>query len=523
MPINSHHPKYDDAAENWETMRDTLIGERAIRAKIKRYLPPPPGLASQGNVVNLNEIVSNNWGSQHDRYTFLASFAEFADLTNTTLAAIQGLIHEKPPTIELPSEFEYLLETATPAGDSLEELWEMVTREILAVGRIVLLDEVIGDDLYICPYVAESLINWRVLPKLLGGGPVLAVLEEHEMVPKDGDDFETEDEVTYRELRLEVGEGGDPKYLVRLWAPPSKGADPQPVVIDGGDPEGWIEPQLFGKAFMEMPITVINSITKGFKLGPIPALPMAKRVLNIFRKTADRNRALYIKGDPQAILWGVAEDDVPSFIGGGEIWSFENADGKAEYLDIDGQGIPLMNEAIKEQYDRFSQETGMLVDQEEGAAESGEAIRRRQAGSQVTIKSMVVNAAAAIEAHLRRIARVRRGMDANVDDIVFSPNLDFAEPLMSGKALLDYVMAKNAGAAISHKSIHELARRHKVTEFDFEEELDLIAEEDGLFPDNTPPELMDEPPPEDDDDDEEGKPAEDDVEQDEEDQEDDKG
>jgi len=480
MPISSRNPKYQEIADDWRTMRDWCKGERAVRADVKRYLPPPPGLLGQGGTLNLNEIISNNYGGSYDRYAFYAMFAEFVDITNTTINAIQGLIHEKPPTIELPTEFEYLLESATPNGDTIEELWEMVTREVLQVGRITLLSEVIGDELFLCPYRAESLINWHVLPKLMGGGPILAVLEEVVSRPKEDDQYKQEDVTFYRELVLDTpdaGEGGDPVYRVRLWKA-RDGKDPEVVYdLPGADPQGFVTPVLFGNEFGEIPITVINAINKGFQYGPIPALPMAKRAIWIYRKTADYHRALYIKGDPQPILFGVDAEDMPGEIGGGEIWAFPNEAGKAQYLDIDGQGIPYMKESIDQQYERFGQETGQLADDSGGGIESEGGRARRYARADITIKSMVVNAGAAMQSALQALVRARRGPDADVSDVIFEANTDFSEPLMSGKALLDYVMAKNAGAPLSAASIHELARRHKVTDKDFETEMDEIADE----------------------------------------------
>lgn len=493
MPIESKHPKYQEVEDDWKIMRDWVAGERAVRANIKRYLPPPPGLKNSGaGVLNLNEIISNNFAGGYDRYAFYAMFAEFVDITNTTINAIQGLIHEKPPTIELPKEFEYLRENATPNGDTLEELWEIITRELLIAGRIALLGEVIEDDLFFCPYKAESLTNWHVLPKLMGGGPILSVLKEVNQKPKDDDPYELEDVTFYRELvLLETEEGGpEPIYKVRLWKS-EEGKDASIVYdMEGVDEDGFITPMLFGNTFKEMPLVVINAINKGFGFGPIPGLPMAKRAIMIYRKTADYHRALYVKGDPQPILFGVDEDSIPGHIGGGEIWAFPSEGASAMYLDIDGQGIPLMKESIDQQYDRFGQETGQLADDSGGGIESEGGRARRYARADITIKSIVVNAGAAMEEALQQIVRARRGEKASVDDVVFAANTDFSEPLMSGKALLDYVMAKNAGGPISGETIHELARRHKVTDFTYEEELDKIAEEENtidLMGDEEPP------------------------------------
>ena len=482
MPISSVHPKYKAQENDWETMRDSLAGDHAIRAKIQKYLPPPPGMNTIGT-HDINDILGMSRKGIQSRYSHYATFAEWPEIVQMTINAIQGLIHEKPPTVVLPTELQYLEDTATPAGDNLNELWETMTRETFSTGRIALLDEIFDDLTYICPYVAESVVNWHVKPKLLGGGPTMVILRETHTTPKPEDDFEHEEVTAYRELRLaqqvnESGEPiGEPVYRVRIWEAPEN-KDPRIVVNEDTDESGWIVPQFFGQAWAEIPITINNTEDRTWKYGAIPLISAARRAISIFRKTADYFRALYNKGDPQAILFGVSKSEVPSTIGGSMIWAFEDADGSAMYLDIDGQGIPLQRQAIEDQYARFAQETGRLIDSSDTeGVKSGEALRREAAGSQVTVKSIVINAGASMQAHLRRMARLMGKSQSVIDAIEFTPNLDFSEPLMSGEEFMKYVLAKNAGGPLSWQTIHEIARRHKITDKSFEdEEAEIEAE-----------------------------------------------
>ena len=482
MPINSVHPTYKAQTDDWETMRDTLKGDKAIRANIRKYLPPPPGMNLKGS-GDINDILGMSAKGIQSRYNHYTTFAEWPEIVQMTLNAIQGLVHEKPPTIELPDDLEYLIETATPTGDSMLDLWEMVTRETFAAGRVSMLSEIFEDSVFICLYRAESLINWHILPRQAGGDVVLAVLTEVKTVPKDDDHYEHEDIERWRELQLFAeplasGELGPAVYRVRLWEA-KEGDDPSVIVTAETDPNGWVTPIFFGQPWPEIPLTVNNAIAKGFKFGPLPLISAARRAISIFRKTADYFRSLYNKGDPQAVLFGVAPEDAPTHIGGSSIWTFPEADGKAEYLDIDGDGIPLQKDAIDDQYDRFEQETGRLVapDQNAIGAASGEAIRRRTANQQVTVKSLVINAAASMQSHLRMMARLMGKSDEVIEAIVFTPNLDFAEPMMTGKEFMDYVLAKNAGGPLSTETLHDLARTHKITDRDFETEMELIESE----------------------------------------------
>ena len=482
MPISSVHPKYKAQEKDWETMRDALAGEHAIRENIQKYLPPPPGMNTRGT-HDINDILGMSAKGIQSRYSHYSSFAEWPEIVQMTVNALQGLVHEKPPTVVLPKDLEYLIDTATPSGDTLNELWETITRETLTQGRIALLSEIYDDNTYICPYIAESLINWHIKPKLAGGGATLTVLREMRTVPKENDEYEHEEVTHYRELKLwaNVDENGDevgePIYRVRVWKA-EENKEPVVVVSDETDPNGWMEPQFFGKAWNEIPITINNAEDRSWKYGAIPLISAARRAISIFRKTADYFRSLYNKGDPQAVLFGVTKDEVPTTIGGSSIWAFEDPTGSAMYLDIDGQGIPYQKTAIDDQYERFAQETGRLIDSSDAeGVKSGEALRREAASSQVTVKAIVINAGASVQAHLRNMAKLMGKDKAAIDAIEFTPNLDFSEPLMSGEEFMKYVLAKNAGGPLSWQTIHEIARRHKITDKDFEtEEAEIEAE-----------------------------------------------
>jgi hypothetical protein len=468
MPINSTHKQYDRQKDDWQKSRDTIDGERAIRERIVEYLPPPPGMVGSAIVANLQSLDGPVATGGTTRYQFYARFAEFPEIVGPAVNGIQGLIHAKPPEVELPEKLAYLIEDATPEGDTLVELWEQITREILATGRISLLAEVALDDtLRLCPYSAESLINWKIMPSIEGGKPSMVVFYEATEQDDPDDEYKTQTVKRWRELMLIDG-----VYAVRLWQQDSEDGKPYPLLNDGG--EELTVPSLFGQPFDEIPITVVNAIDRGFNYGPIPILPMVRRSLAIFRKSADYNRSLYIKGDPQPVLFGVDQSERPTEIGGGSIWCFSSPSGSAQFLDIDGQGIPLMRQSIADEFERFAAETGRLMESSERGAESGEALRRRQSMQLVTVKSLVINAATGLQHALRQIGRLM-GLDQTaLDGIIVSPNLDFTEPGMDAQELAVLVSAANMGAPISRHTIHELCRRRGLTTYSFDEEQELI-------------------------------------------------
>lgn len=473
MPVSTTHPLYDHRVVDWELCRDCVEGQAAIYRRLLRYLPPPPGLVTGGG-SSLNNFLTKRYTG--DRYTFYASFAEFPEIVAPTLNAIMGLIHEKLPKIELPPELSYLNDKATPDGENLQELWERVTKEIIITGRWVGLGEIVDGQLLACSYAAESLINWRLEPKSLGGKPLMVVLRECNLVGGSNDPYIQTEQITYRVLSIDQETGA---YSVKIFMDGSGGLTGVPIDEDNLE----VYPTLFGDQFDHIPIYPINALDVTFDYGPMPMLGLSRRAASIFRKSADYHRSLYYKGDPQPVIMGVDPADAPTEIGGGKLWVFTNPDSKVQYLDIDGQGIPLMAAAINDQYAKFADEAGMMFEGVATGYESGEALRRRQAMRQVTVKNIVINAAHGMEVMLRDFAKIR-GADPKA--VVFEPNLDFSEPLMQGQELFNILQAKVLGAPISNESIHDVMRRRQLVKSDFESEMNLIKTETKLYTPPTP-------------------------------------
>lgn len=471
MPVDTHHEDYDARAMDWKRVRDAIVGESAVKAAGEHYLPRPPGMAAIGRIEfrDGRQIVD-------DRYGFYLSFAEFPEIIGPTVDGIQGMIHEKPPDVELPAQLEYLIEDATPDGEDLRTLWERVTREVTSTGRIVLLHDVdLDDQVKFCTYPVEGMINWRLAPKKMGGFPELVVLHDMQDEPKGEDGFESAEVHYYAELRLVDG-----LYAVRRWKKADR--DKLQVIIDETtDEDGWLFPSHFGRNLLSIPIDVINAAGEGFDFGPVPVMPMVRRAFSIYRKTADYNRSLYVKTDPQVVAYGVDDDDMPTEIGGDGIWHFSNPDARVEYLDIDGLGIPLLRQAIEDEYQRFHEEGGRLREND-GGPESGEAVKRRQMVKQVTVKSLVINAASQFEKALRHIAMTAGLGKEAIDAIKFEPNLDFAEPPMPPQEYNQLVDAKLKGAPISWKSIHRQSLLRDLTDMPYEEEMDEIEKEQMDMP-----------------------------------------
>lgn len=495
MAVDTLHPEYEARQRDWELVRDALEGERVVKGRRQRYLPAPPGMA-----VTSNELLASTGKRTTDQaYNFYLSFAEFPEIVEPALTGFQGIIHAREPRVNLPSRMEYLEESATPEGFSLQVLWQTITREILSGGRVGLLADVSQDDnVRIVPYSVENIINWQERPPRLGGGAFFVVIRELKQVAEeddagDEDDFKTEQRRFWRELRMNEG-----VYQTRLWKDPAgtrlerttntitpstsasgEQGEPEVVQVEGQD---WTTIQLVGKSFDHIPFLSVNALDVGFEYGSVPILPMTRRAYSVYRLTADYRRSLYMKGDPQPYVAGITEEEIPPRIGGEGIWQFESADAKPGYLDIDGEGIPLTRQAIQDELERFDQEGGKLLSTTQ-RPESGEALAMRLLAHQVTLRNVVINAGNGFQQALRGIAEMF-GLDA--EQVTFEPDLDFASPVMTGVDASEWAKAQKLGFPISSETLHSLARRGGVTEKTFDEEVEAI-EDDPLAMAMIPP------------------------------------
>lgn len=501
MPVDSRHEDYLLHELDWKKCRDTIEGENAVLAAAEVYLPRPPGM-KRTQTLSSGQATTTRIINTDDQYDHYVSFARFPEIVAPQVNGVQGLIHSTELSVELPTELEYLLETATPDGMGLLDLWEHMTREVFSTGRVNLLAEVMADDdsIRLCPYSVESFINWRIATKEDGNLVTLAVLEEVSKQPKQDDNFVDEEVLRWRELALDPETG---IYQVRRWVKLNDKDEPT-IEMDPDTGEEWVIPVLFGEAFTEIPLWPVNATDTGWDYGPIPIIPTVRRALSIFRLTADYYRALHIKGDPQAVLFGVDREsgEVPTSIGGAQIWAFSNADGHAEYLDVDGGGIPATLDAISAEYDRVSAESGRMIDsQKETTAESGEAVRRRQAFQLVTVSSMVVNAAASLEEIIKQVGRLMKLDEGKIEGIKVAPDLSFSESDMTYDDLIKAMQARNQGAPLLIEDIHDDMRARRLVSRSYEEFLENVTQEaptslglvgtSGLNPDDDESEVVD--------------------------------
>lgn len=466
MAVESRHPDYLKRIEDWEQMRDTFEGQRKVKERGFRYLPATSGMKADG--------LKNDRAPGFKAYSAYRTRAYFPELVGDAIEAMLGIMHYKPPAIELPAKLESMRERATIRNESLDMLLRRINEEQLVSGRLGMLLEVPDQAPvdrarpYVALYRAEDIVNWDdgARDETQVDALNLVVIDETE--DERVDRYEWERVEKYRVLML-----GD---LVANEQPGSGVPYSVAVVRKGGDvtPETMKVPSIAGSTLDRIPFVFVN--TKDIVATPDdpPMLGLSNLSLVIYRSEADYRQALFMQGqDTLVTIGGVTSESDELRTGAGARLDLPMG-GDAKYIGVSSLGLSELRSALENDYKRGDQRAGALLEAVSRAAESGEALRVRVAARTASLNQIALTGAFALQ-ELLRIAAVWVG--ANPDEVIVTPNLDFVADTMSGQELAQAMGAKQLGAPWSLASIHASMHARGLTDLTFEEELEQMRKE----------------------------------------------
>lgn len=494
MGLKSKHPAWEAQDANWTQMTHCYAGEAAIKAEGETYLPATAGMQYDGMGTE---------GDGLKAYLAYKERAVYPDDVRDAVDGLVGLLHRKPPTIQVPEAMAPLLEHLTSDGADAETLLRRINAAQLLHGRLGLLIDVpddAGPDAmpYVALYSAHAPINWMTRQSAKGTEELaFVVLNETGAVMTPN--LEWEEKESYRVLMLDVfatelagGEAGtaEPKYQVA-----TKDGD--------GDLAGleFIEPSMKGKTLSRLPFVFVNAMDLAPDPDRPPLLGLSDTCLAIYRGEADYRQSLYMQGQDTLVIIGApahapgSEDD--RRVGAGAVLDLEMG-GDAKYVGVSAAGLAEQSKALAADYQRAAQQGLKLLDMADGSSQSsGDALRIRVAARTASLTGIARAGAMALQDVLRVAAE---WMGANPEEVIVTPNLDFADNRMTGKELAEWATAKNQGAPISWETIHEIMQAREVTQKTFEEEQAIIEAEPplgGLDENGDPLGTEDDPPPDD--------------------------
>ena len=510
MGVDAKHPLHGEYEGDWEQMRDTRRGQRVVKARGTHYLPATSGMVEDG-ITN----VESDGFKAYDAYL---TRSVFPDLVSIAVESMLGVMHARPPVIELPAKLESMLERATLKGESLEMLLRRINEEQLITGRAGLLLEVpegVGEQMpYIAFYRGEHVINWDE------GQRTGIELENLNFVSLDEGsfertvDFEWEYRKAYRVLVLGDPNENEPEGMgtYRVGVFKEDGGSTTATAAEDGITVGFdftdanlIEPQIAGRKLEKIPFVFINAKDIVSDPEEPPLLGLSNLSLTIYRGEADYRQALFMQGQDTLVVIGSQGDDAKAHrIGAGASIDLPIG-GDAKFIGTDSTGLPEMRSSIENDHTRAGKKAGEFVDETSRSKESGEALKVRVAARTATLNQVALAGAFGLQELLKMAAE---WVGANPDEVVVTPNTDFVDDRMAGQELAQLMGAKTMGAPISLQTIHGLMQDRNVTEKTWDEELEAIEEEETIEALNASEGSTDEDGPEDDEElDENGQPV----------------
>ncbi len=492
MALNSTHPLYVDNLEDWMLMRHSYAGERVVKEQGVKYLPPTPGQILDG-MDAVTKVGFKNYEAYKKR-------AVFHDFVSDAVETYMGFLHKNPATFEVPDGMKEMIDRATDNGEPLAVLLRRINEQQLVAGRLgLLLDLPLNPDPanplpYVTMYVAETCRNWDDSDDMLGETKLeLAVLDE--TGAERTNTFEWVNREKYRVLLL-ASEGTDqPSGLasdeeVTEDKVAEETAIAQAVRVykqglfytkDSNEinEDAMTTPMLRGQTLDQIPFVFINSKDIVSKPDNPPLLGLARLAMTIYRGEADYRHHLFMQGqDTLVIIGGISDTgstDEGVRVGAG---AHINVDlhGDAKYIGVNSAGLSEVRASLENDKMRAEAKAGSLATKSSGSKESGEALNTRLSAQTATLTSIALAGAAGLEKILK-IAASWMGQDP--EKVKVTPNLEFGDLVLDGKAIMDLMAARTQGAPISLKSIHALMVERNLTKLEFEEELDLIDEEDA--------------------------------------------
>ena len=429
---NVRHPQYLENEFGWRMVNDCVTGASAVKRSNELYLPmptsmatmaiKPPSLGANGGGNTQGPI----WQSLMERspnyhsnpaYSAYKTRAQFPDITANTLRGLLGLAckSDMDVQIKLPSQMEYLLTSATTTGLNLFQLYKTALAEVLKTGRFTLLvdiNEATGLPI-IVPYVAQTFINWQERP--VDGVRTVVQMMFEESQNTNPEDFSGPDSapVLNREFYLDM----DKNYSIRFWCDGELHKD-FPVV-----------PTYLGRTLQDVPEVIIGSTDYGADVDVIPLYGLADTAVSIYQMDADLSQSEFLTANPTLIITGIDVDETPGVVGPNVAMVISNPNAKVFYTTTDTGGLSSIREHIELAFRQAAHEGASLLGPNKAGAESGEAIKLRQAASGATLEGVIDQVGDGILKTLQIIADWM-GVSGEVE---FIPAKDFGDNALTAQ------------------------------------------------------------------------------------------
>lgn len=455
MPIDSTHPKFNEHVDEWITCRDSVAGERAVKAAGERYLPMLAGM-------------------DPDEYQKYKTRASFHNASQRTVKGLSGSIFRKKMKVEYPGQKpEDRLAAIGDDGQSIESLAQEAAEELLIAGRLGMLVDASEDNNampYISFYCTENITNWRTV--WYEGKKILQAVVLKECVFEQGDDpYDLEEIEQYRELLLIIGETSTPFYRVNIWR-----------LVENEDKKGssWkiyktIEPtKTGGKKLEYIPFQIVSPIGVGVDIEPSPIKDLVSVNIGHYRNSADYEHGCHYTALPTPYALGFDEQKSKLKIGSGVAWVSKNEQAKVGMLEFTGAGLGSLRDAMQDKESLMAVHGSRLLEKSKNVQEAAKTVEMRHTGEDNVLASIATACGQALTTALQWLADWE-GISGKAD---VELSTDFGTYSLDAPTLTALMTSMQAGQLSFTQYFFNLKRGGMYAE-DWTEEEELAAIQKG--------------------------------------------
>jgi len=420
------HPQYRHYFQDWLALRDSVEGERAIKARSYAYLPMRQGQDPSDYQVSLDRAI-------------------YFPATARTIEGLYGSVFRRPTLVESEG---IDLTSFTFGGEDFYAMVGDVVEEVLTVGRIgALVEYPAGTVLpntqpYVETYFAENILNWSyVKSKLLA----VKLMESR----PSGDVFNSDKASTQCRL-LALDEDGF--YFQAV----SETGEEFDASISAIPMSRRVYPLIRGKRLNYVPFYFINTNSTWPDVRKPPVMDICNLNLAHYRSYALLETARYFSATP--IYWvkgkgaatsgsdtiieenedgtrtHVRNDEGPQFrVGANTIWLLDENDecGITEYK---GQGLASLEKGLEVKEGQIQAMGGKLVGQRrEAASKSAVGEDLTQQGEEAILLKMVQTISSGLTRILKEVGRWKSLPESSIEKISVVVNQQFVRPKIGAR------------------------------------------------------------------------------------------
>lgn len=461
--LQSVHPLFTLHKPDWVQMRDTYMGERRVKMKETAYLP-----ATSAHRLDGYGGKDTNAPGYHD-YEAYKHRARYHNFVREAVQMAVGMMHNQPPKIELPTAMENI---RTSKNETMEQFLRRINEEQLITGRLGLMADLPKepgdgpDQPILSMYHAERIINWDVgATELTMDQLNLVIIDESTNVRKDN--FMWDLETQYRVLVLGDPDENNPngEYRQQLYAETTF------------DENSLMTPSYRGRTLDKIPFVIVNSVDVVAEPDDPVLLDLSNLCLTMYRADADYRQNLFMQGQDTFVTIGAGfeEDDAVRTGSGARIDLPMGGD--AKYVGVTSAGLQEQREALEALESRAGTMGAQTLDSTSRERESGDSMRIRVAARTADLNQIADAGAQALE-NILRISAEWMGEDPEAVSV--TANKEFGEMPLTGQTMVEMATARTLGFPVSARTLHDLARKRKITSMTYEEEI-TQAREEGDF------------------------------------------